>query len=218
MVCKNCAAMQKPHLLPLRSITLGLALLAVPMAWAEKADRLKPLNIVSERQGSIDLVNQRTEFIGDVVLTKGTLLLRAEKVDVRETSDGYYQAYANGQPGKQVSFRQASDTQGESIQGAADQLEYDTRADTVRFIGNAVVRHMRGSAVANEVTGAVIVFDNRSEVFTLEAGQASPYPNGRVRVVMMPRPEPAASAPAPSTAASGIPLRPSTTLQPRKPS
>jgi lipopolysaccharide export system protein LptA len=219
MVCKNCAAMQKKTSpLPLRTIALSLALLGMAPAWAEKADRLKPLNIVSERQGSIDLVNQRTEFIGDVVLTKGTLLLRAEKVDVRETSDGYYQAYASGQPGKQVSFRQASDTPGESIQGAADQLEYDTRADTVRFIGNAVVRHMRGSGVANEVTGAVIVFDNRSEVFTLEAGQASPYPNGRVRVVMMPRPEASPAASAPATAASGIPLRPSTTLQPRKPS
>ncbi len=213
-------ALHFPRTLILSSLSLALlAGLAMAPARAEKADRLKPLNIVAERQGSLDVVNMRTEFIGDVVLTKGTMRLNAAKVDVRETSDGYYQAYANGQTGQQVTFRQASDVPGESIEGAADQLEYDTRADTVRFLGNAVVRHMRGSLVANEVTGAVIVFDNRSEVFTLEGGPASPYPTGKVRVMMMPRttgPAPAASAPAP--AASGVPLQPSTTLQPRKPS
>jgi len=179
MVCKNCAAMKNPaRSLPLTLTALallaGLAGLGTAPARAEKADRMKPLNIVAERQGSVDLVNQRTEFIGDVVLTKGTMLLRAAKVDVRETSDGYFQAYANGQTGQQVSFRQASDAPGESIEGAADQLEYDTRADTVRFLGNAVVRHMRGSLVANEVNGAVIVYDNRSEIFTLEGGPAWP--------------------------------------------
>src|SRR6478609_6765344 len=224
MVCKNCAAMKNPaRSLPLTLTALallaGLAGLGTAPARAEKADRMKPLNIVAERQGSVDLVNQRTEFIGDVVLTKGTMLLRAAKVDVRETSDGYFQAYANGQAGQQVSFRQASDAPGESIEGAADQLEYDTRADTVRFLGNAVVRHMRGSLVANEVNGAVIVYDNRSEIFTLEGGPASPYPSGKVRVMMMPRTTgaaPAASAPAP--AASSVPLQPSTILQPRKPS
>jgi lipopolysaccharide export system protein LptA len=221
MVCKNCAFMLKRIFHPaLSSIVASLATLIAVPAWAEKADRMKPLNIVAERQGSVDLVNQRTEFVGDVVLTKGTMLLRADKVDVRETSDGYFQAYASSQTGKQVNFRQASDAPGEFIEGAADQLEYDTRADTVRFLGKATVRHLRGSQVANEVNGAVIVYDNRSEVFTVEGGAASPYPSGKVRVVMMPRA--AASAPPPaagaSDAASGVPLQPSTALQPRKPS
>ncbi|MDN3918875.1 lipopolysaccharide transport periplasmic protein LptA [Roseateles violae] len=198
------------------ALSLLLAATALVPARAEKADRLKPLNIVAERQGSIDLVNQRTEFIGDVTLTKGTMLLRADKVDVRETSEGYFQAYANSLTGRQVSFRQASDAPGETIEGAADQLEYDTRADTVRFIGNAVVRHLRGSLVANEVNGAVIIYDNRTEVFTVEGGPASPNPSGKVRVVMMPRNVGAPAASAPASAASAVGLQPSPTLQPRK--
>lgn len=191
-----------------------LMLGAAAPAGAEKADRNKPLQISSERDGRLDIVNQRTEFNGDVVLSKGTLVLRAERLDLRETSDGYYQAYATGQTGKQVSFRQARDTPGESIEGRADQLEYDTRADTVRFVGNAVVRLTRGTATTDEVTGSTIIFDNRSEVLTLEGGNQAPHPTGRARVVMMPR---AASAPA-DGAASSVPLRPTVTLQPRKPS
>jgi len=206
----------------LRQQALGLALaallsLAAGPALAEKSDRLKPLNIASERGGRIDVANQRTEFLGDVVMSKGSILLRAERVDLRETGDGYYQAYASGQTGKQVSFRQARDVPGEAIEGLADQIEYDTRSDAVRFIGNAVVRRTVGTTVGDEVTGAVIVYDNRTEVFTVEGGQSSPHPSGRVRVVMMPRG--AAATGGPEANAPAVPLKPSTELQPpRKPS
>ena len=213
MACNFRAAMPR-HLIPLASaLTLALAL---PAAQAEKADRLKPMVLSSEKQGKLDGVNQRTELQGNVIITQGTLQLRAEKVDFRETRDGYHQAFASGLPGQPVTFRQARDIPGESIEGVASELEYDTRTETVRFIGNATLRRLRGTSVAEEVTGAVIVYDSRTEVFTLEGGSASPNPNGRTRIVMMPRVQPgdeAASAPA-----APLPLKPSTTLQPGKPS
>lgn len=209
MACNFRAAMHR-LLIPLALV------LALPAAQAEKADRLKPFVFSSDKTGLVDAVNQRTELLGNVIITKGSLLLRAEKVDVRETRDGYHQAFASGASGLPVSFRQARDIPGEAIDGVADQLEYDTRTETVRFIGNATVRRLRGTAVAEEVTGAVIVYNSRTEVFTLEGGSASPNPNGRTRIVMMPRAQPsddAASAPA-----APLPLKPSTTLQPGKPS
>lgn len=212
MACNFRAAMPQRLLL---LIAAALAVQTLP-AHAEKGDRLKPMVFTSNQRGVVDAVNQRTELIGDVVITKGTLLLRAEKVDVRETRDGFAQAYASGKAGQPVSFRQARDTPGEAIEGVADQLEYDTKTETVRFIGNATVRRTRGAAVADEVTGAVIVYDSRTEIFTLEGGHASPNPNGRTRIVMMPRalpPDAAASAPP-----AALPLQPSTTLTPRKPS
>lgn len=209
MACNFRAAMQ-------RLLILLALVLALPTAQAEKADRLKPFVFSSDKTGLVDAVNQRTELLGNVIITKGSLLLRAEKVDVRETRDGYHEAFASGAAGQPVSFRQARDVPGEAIDGVADQLEYDTRTETVRFIGNATVRRLRGTAVAEEVTGAVIVYNSRTEIFTLEGGTASPNPNGRTRIVMMPRAQPgddAASAPA-----APLPLKPSTTLQPGKPS
>ena len=112
------------------------------------------------------------------------------------------------------------DVPGEAIEGVADQLEYDTRTETVRFIGNATVRRTRGTTVADEVTGAVIVYDSRTEVFALEGGNASPNPNGRVRMVLMPRTQPDAPASAAASAPPAtLPLQPSTTITPpRKPS
>jgi lipopolysaccharide export system protein LptA len=210
MACNFRAAM--PQRLPL---LLAIALAAAP-ALAEKADRSKPFVFSSDKPGRIDNVNQRLELVGNVIITKGSLLLRAEKVDVRETQDGYVQAYANGATGQPVSFRQNRDVPGEAVEGVADQLEYDTRTETVRFIGNARVRSTKGASVQDEVTGAVIIYNSRTEVFTFEGGAASPNPNGRNRIVMMPRSQPADDAASAPPAA--LPLKPSTTLQPGKPS
>lgn len=209
MACNFRASMlQRPLIL------IAIALAAGP-ALAEKADRLKPMVFTAEKRGQLDGVNQRTELFGNVIITKGTLMLRAEKVDVRETRDGYHQAYASGAGGQPVSFRQARDVPGEAIEGVADQLEYDTKTETVRFIGNATVRRTRGTTVADEVTGAVIVYDSRTEVFALEGGNASPNPNGRVRMVLMPRAQPDAPASAPESAPPAtLPLQPSTTITP----
>ncbi|MFT7721233.1 MAG: lipopolysaccharide transport periplasmic protein LptA [Roseateles sp.] len=195
-----------PRLLP--PLLLALAALA---AHAEKGDRAQPMVFTADKEGRLDGVNQRTELLGNVIITQGSLMLRAEKVDVRETRDGYHLAHATGLPGKPVSFRQARDLPGEAIAGVADQLEYDTKTETVRFIGNANVRRTRGAAVAEEVTGAVIVYNSRTEVFTLEGGSASPNPNGRTRIVMMPRAQP---GDAPASAPAPLPLQPSTTLTP----
>lgn len=204
MVCNFRAAMSP------RLLLLLLAVAALP-SQAEKADRTKPLVFTADKQGEVDGVNQRTELQGNVIITQGSLVLRAEKVDVRETRDGYHQAFASGKGDQPVSFRQARDLPGEAIDGVADQLEYDTRTETVRFIGNARVRLTRGAAVVEEVTGAVLTYDSRAERFVVEGGAASANPGGRVRIVRMPPQQPEATAPAASAA---LPLQPSTTITP----
>ncbi len=193
MACKFCAAM--------RNATLALLLtaaLAAP-AVAERADRNKPLNVEADQPGRIDLANQFVVFNGNVVITKGTMSIRAARVEVRETPDGYHAAMAVGAPGKPATFRQKRDGVDEFIDGEADRLEYDGRADTIRFVGNAAVRRLRGSAVADELSGNLVSYDNTNEVFNVTGGAASPAnPGGRVRAVLTPRqPAPAASEPLP---------------------
>ncbi|MBO9686624.1 lipopolysaccharide transport periplasmic protein LptA [Roseateles chitosanitabidus] len=191
---------------------LALALLS-PWAQAAKDDRNKPLNLVFDREGAIDKVKQRSEFNGNVILTKGSMVLRAERMDVQETADGYYQAYANGNTGKQVQFKQDRDTPGERIEGRADQIEYDTRSETIRLVGNAEARIMQGDQLKQALSGATLNYDNRTERLVVETGAGSPHPSGRGRVVLMPRN--AASEPLPASSAP-LPLRPSINLTPRQ--
>jgi lipopolysaccharide export system protein LptA len=53
------------------------------------------------------------------------------------------------------------------------------------------------------VTGAVIVYENATDKFTVDGTpKSAAAPAGRVRAMLTPKPEAAASAPAPATAPS----------------
>lgn len=187
MLCKFCAAMPIP---PLTVVALVLLLIAAPPAVrAERADRSLPLTIEADKQSTVDLARQVVVFNGNVVITQGTMRITAERVEVRETPEGWRSAVASGQAGQQATFRQKRDGIDEFIDGRADRIEYDSRADTVRLRGNATLRRLRGSTPADEVSGQLITYDNVNEVFNVGGGDGG----GRVRAVLTPRE--AASAP-----------------------
>jgi len=198
------------------SSALFAALLALSLAapaYAEKADRGKPLNVAADRQGTVDLLKQVVVFSGNVIITKGTIVIKADRVEVRETPDGYRTAVAIGGAGRPATFRQKRDGVDEYIDGQAERLEYDDKADTIRFVNNAIVRRLRGASIGDEITGSLITYDNMTEVFSVTGGTsanaASGTSGGRVRAVLTPREGTPAAAEAASAAA---PLRSSPAL------
>jgi len=187
-------------------IAAALLLLAAGAAHAERADRFKPLNVEADLPGKIDLINQFVVFNGNVVVTKGTMVIRAARIEVRETPDGYHTAVAIGSPGRPATFRQKRDGVDEYIEGEAERLEYDGKTDTVRFVNHASVRRLRGATVADEITGNLVTYDGIAEVFSVSGG-ATPTasnPGGRVRAVLTPR-EGTPAAQAASAAAGSAP-------------
>jgi lipopolysaccharide export system protein LptA len=194
------------------ALVLGLG---SPWAIAEKADRTKPLTMESDRPCTVDLVRQVSVCTGNVVIAQGTLVIRADRVELRETPDGYRTATAIGSSAKPAMYRQKRDGGDEQVEGSAERVEYDARADTLRFIGSAQVRRVRGTVASEDIQGAVIVWDNAAELFSVQGGAATPTnPGGRVRAVLSPRAADAAAsaASAPGSAA----LRSSTSLGERK--
>ena len=196
--------------------TLSAALLALALsapAQADRADRSKPLNVAADRQGTLDLLRQVIVFSGNVIITKGTIVIKADRVEVRESPDGYRTAVAIGGAGRPASFRQKREGVDEYIDGQAERLEYDDKADTVRFVSNAVVRRLRGASVGDEITGNLITYDNTPEVFRV-SGSGSPTaaaadaPGGRVRAVLTPREGTPAAAEAASQAGTQLKASP----------
>ena len=218
------------HLFRLAALCL-LALSAVPAVHAEKADRTKPMNIESDAMRYDDL-KQTSVFTGAVVVTKGTIIIRGARIDVRQDPEGYQYGVVTAAPGKLAYYKQRRDVPGgdEWIEGESDRIEYDSRADNVKFIGHAVMRRLLGAKVNDESSGPLIVYDQSNDTFTVngstlppETAVAAGQQGNRVRAVLTPRTAPPgtpggkAVAPAP-TPAPGTGLRPSTTLdgEPRK--
>ena len=187
---------------------------------AEKADRGKPLNIEADN-GRYDDAKQSGTFTGNVVITKGSMVMRAAKIEVRQNSDGYQYGVATSGGGKLATFRQKREGIDEYIEGQAERIEYDGRADSIRFIDRAVIRRYRGSVLADETAGSLITYDNAAEVFSVSGGASAATaanPSGRVRAVQTPREGSPAAAEAAEAAAgsasqpAAAPLRSSGSL------
>jgi lipopolysaccharide export system protein LptA len=212
MPSKIHAFMKHKHILPL----LSLALLAVagPVN-AEKADRGKPMNVEADALRYDDL-NQTSVFTGKVVLTKGTIVIRGARVDVRQDPEGFQYGVVTAEPGKLAFYRQKREGVDEFIEGEGETIEYDGKADRVKFIKRAEMRRFRGATLSDEMIGSLITYDNTSDTFTVDGGPrgttGGPQANGRVRAVLAPRGNaPAASGPA-SGAQPPVQLRPSITF------
>lgn len=182
-----------------------VALSFVSAADAEKADRLKPLNVEADLPSKIDLLRQFVTFSGNVVATKGTIVIRAARVEVRESADGYHTAVAYGSAQQHATFRQKRDVPGEWIEGDGERIEYDSKSEVVRFITSASVRRLRDNAPADEIAGNLVTYDSDTEVFNVSGGAAATptNPGGRVRVILSPREGSAAALEAAAAAASG---------------
>jgi lipopolysaccharide export system protein LptA len=186
-----------------------------PSAQAEKADRNKPM-IFEANTMRYDDVKQVTVIDGNVVLTKGTIVMRAGRIELREDPNGYQFGTIAGTPQAPAFFRQKAEGKDEFVEGESERIEYDGRADTVKFIGKAQTRRLRGATLADEITGALIVYENLTDTFSVDGGgatDASGKSIGRFRGMLTPKPEVAASAPkAGMPGQPGPALRPSTAL------
>ena len=188
--------------------------LALPTVYAERADRDKPMNIEADSLRFEDST-QTSVFTGNVVLTKGTIIIRGHELTVRQDAEGNQFGVAEGTATKRAFYRQKREGLNEFIEGEALRIDYDSQADLVRFTGNAVVRRLRGASLSDESQGNVIVFNNRTETFTVDSGSSrqpgvanSPQSSGRVRAMLAPREAAPPAAPSPA-----LPLQPSTELE-----
>ncbi|MEO5654820.1 MAG: lipopolysaccharide transport periplasmic protein LptA [Nitrosospira sp.] len=148
---------------------------------AERADSDKPVHLESDR-ATVQDANKLATFIGNVVLTQGTLIIRADKMTVKEDASGFQHATAFG---NLASFRQKRDGKDEYVEGWGERMEYDAKADKVQLFKKARLR--RGQ---DEVHGDYISYDALNEFFQVTGSNdtsAQSQSEGRVRLVIQPK-------------------------------
>ncbi len=198
-----------------QALLVALAL-GTGAAHADKSDRFQPLNFAADAARVDD--NQGLNILtGNVEITKGSIVLRSARVEVRQQSDGTQSAVSIGGQNGRAYFRQRREGLDEFMEGEAERIEYDGRNDVVRFQGRAVMRRLEGGKIADEVVGPVIIYDNKTEVFQVvgvasPGGSAASSPSGRVRGVIAPRKDGSGKGASASPADSGTRLSTSRTL------
>lgn len=174
-------------------------LLAWCLLWAlpahsERADRDKPVNLEADRV-TLDEAKQTASFEGNVVLTQGTLMIRGDRMVVQQDATGFKYGTAYG---NLASFRQKREGYDEYVEGYAERIEYDSKAEKVQMFNRAYIKKTN-----DDVRGNYISYDATTEFFrVLGGGQKAATagnPEGRVRAVIQPKSKDAPAAGAPLT-------------------
>ena len=165
-------------------ITLLLTLIAFP-AFAEKADKDKPIEIEADTV-TVNDAKKVSVYTGNVIVTQGSLLIKADKLVVREDESGFQHSSSYGNP---TTFKQKRDGKDEYMEGAAQRIEYDGRMDKVQLYTKAWVK--KGVDV---VHGDYIMYDANAEYSEVIGGgpkSATPAtPTGRVKAIIQPKNKP----------------------------
>ena len=169
------------------------ALLLMTAAHAEKADREKPVNLDADKI-TVDDARKTHIFEGNVQLTQGTLIIKADKIVVTQDANGYQVGVATGGPGGLARFRQKREGRDEYIDGEAERIVNDAKADKSELFERAKMR-----SGGDEVRGQYISYDGKTENYVVTNGPGGTVaPSGkseRVHAVIQPKNKDAKPAP-----------------------
>jgi lipopolysaccharide export system protein LptA len=189
----------------IQASAIAIAMLLPLGAQAERADAQKPLNMQAD-DGKADGVSQAYVLTGNVVITRGTMIVKGDRAEVKEAPDGFHTFVLTANPGKLATYRQKRDG-GTDLwaEGQAQRIEYDERADVIKLFSKADVRQLEGKKITQEMTGEFISYNNRTEVLTSrnDASGADKPGGGRVSITLQPNRKPAPSTPAAPAPAAG---------------
>jgi lipopolysaccharide export system protein LptA len=125
-------------------------------------------------------------FEGNVQLVKGTLIIRAERIVVSQDDDGYQRGVATGSGGAWRASGRSAKGLDEYIEGEAERIEHDAKAEKTEFFMRAWVK-----SGLDEVRGQYISYDALNEQYVVTSGpngtRAQPGSGERVRAVIQPK-------------------------------
>ncbi|WP_206485190.1 lipopolysaccharide transport periplasmic protein LptA [Thalassotalea sp. G2M2-11] len=140
--------MKKPYINKFKSSVLSFAIFLSLLGYAHAAefDLKQEINIDASRQAA-DLKNKIFSYIDNVVISQGSLTIKADLVQVLTDTDTNNKTYiAKGQP---ATFTQTLED-GTPIFLQANEIKYEPAKSTVIISGNAELRQ-EGSKVSSSV-------------------------------------------------------------------
>jgi len=179
----------KPHAMKIFSAAVLALCLAVPLAvQAKSTDRNQEMTIESDAQSGSFLGDGVITLSRNVVITQGTLDIRAAQADVHMKDGEAVRAVFTG---KQATMKQQLDD-GSMMNARADKIDYDIKGEIITLTGNYEVVSAQGTN-----SGQRMVYNTRTgEMNSGGGGEA-----GRVRTVIPPKNKGAAPAAKPAAPA-----------------
>ncbi|MBO9718476.1 MAG: lipopolysaccharide transport periplasmic protein LptA [Pseudoxanthomonas sp.] len=158
-------------------LVLAALALAPALAHARTADRNQPMALDADNSDCNLADDGKCVFTGNVVITQGTLDIRAERAEVHRSGGEIDQVILTG---RQATMKQQMDD-GTMMNASADKIVYEVRKEILTLTGNFKIESPRGSNSGQRM------------VYNMGTGQMQSGGDGtRVRTVIQPK-QPAGS-------------------------
>lgn len=175
----------KPTMPPLRILAACLALAFAGGVNAETSDKGKPITFSADG-AEVNYETGTGVLKGNVIITQGTITIRANRIDFKQNPDNSMSATAYGNP---LAFRQKRDGMDAYDEGWAQRAVYDGSKQQLELFDNAILR--RGT---DEIRSNYISYNSATELFRAEGrpsttAAAPDTPKARVQGTFQPKSE-----------------------------
>jgi lipopolysaccharide export system protein LptA len=161
---------------------------SIPSAYAEKADQDKPIVLEAEKV-SVNDVQQIYDLEGEVLLTKGSILITGEKGNIKVDAQGYEYVDVQASPKATASFRQRREGPvDEFTQGSGQSVLYNAKTEVLTLTGDASLKRLLNMQMLDQLRGWKIDYDDVKQVY-----KVYPPPNAKAadlplaRAILSPR-------------------------------
>jgi len=160
--------------------------LAAGVAMAQPVAQAPDIQVLSDTL-TYDDAKRVSIFTGNVLLTRGTMTLRAHRLRLREDAQGNQFGTATAAEGGQVFVRQENPETFEVIEAKGQRAEYSSQAEEIEMIGQAVVTRLICGKPFDTISGARVIYRQKTDTYEAHGGANSAGPGGRVRSLAQPR-------------------------------
>ena len=148
-------------------------------SYALKSDESQPIQIEAN-QATADQINMVTVFSGNVVVTRGSMIVHSNTAQASQDAQGYKTIHMIGTP---VTFSQLNDD-GDKTEGQCNDFDYNTKNNLAVLTGRARVK--KGD---NLVMGDKLTYNTQTQIYNATSANANGISNtksGRVTVILQP--------------------------------
>ena len=124
-------------------------------ALALKEDTNQPINIVSDNQ-SLDMNNRVVTFTDNVVITQGSIIVKASKVVITRPEENSKQKDKVEAFGNPVTFHQVMDD-GKPVDGKANKVVYDLGTEFLTLTDDVAKQQLKANANSGARVKTVLI-------------------------------------------------------------
>lgn len=158
---------------------LGILSLSLNASFALKTDNDKPVQITAN-SATANQKEKTTQFTGNVIMTRGSILVKANTANASQDANGNNTIILVGTP---ITFEQMNDD-GEKTEAQCNNFEYNTKTNLAVLTGRARVK--KGD---NVVMGDKLTYNTQTQVYSATSNNANGVntaKSGRVTVILQP--------------------------------